>query len=135
MENPPMTEVRGDIVLSFPAHTTNLRIARLTASSVATDVGFGLEDTEDLRVAVTELCSALLDDQETPDDDARLELRYRTEDGSVVVEGRRGAMPGPIPELDPIARELLNVTTDEHRLSAADEEWTFSVRKGPSASA
>ena len=27
-----MTEVRGDIVLSFPAQPTNLRIARLTAA-------------------------------------------------------------------------------------------------------
>jgi serine/threonine-protein kinase RsbW len=134
MENPPMTEVVGDVVLSFPAHTTNLRIARLTASSVATDLGFGLEDTEDLRVAVTELSSALIDDAEGTDVHARLELRYRTEGGSVIVEGRREAMDGPIPDLDPIARELLSVTTDEHRLDADDGVWTFLVRKGPSSS-
>ena len=127
-----MTETSGDIVLSFPAQATNLRIARLTASSVATDLGFGLEDTEDLRVAVTELSSALVDDHES---DARLELRYRIDGEAVVVEGRRADMSGPIPELDPIARELLNVTTDEHRLDARDGDWTFSVRKGPSASA
>ena len=127
-----MTETGGDIVLSFPAQSTNLRIARLTASSVATDLGFGLEDTEDLRVAVTELSSALVDDHES---DARLELRYRIDGETVVVEGRRADMSGPIPELDPIARELLNVTTDEHRLDAQDGDWTFSVRKGPSAPA
>jgi serine/threonine-protein kinase RsbW len=127
-----MTETGGDIVLSFPAQATNLRIARLTASSVATDLGFGLEDTEDLRVAVTELSSALVDDHES---DARLELRYRIEGETVVVEGRRTDMSEPIPELDPIARELLNVTTDEHRLGAQDGDWTFSVRKGPSAPA
>jgi anti-sigma regulatory factor (Ser/Thr protein kinase) len=127
-----MTETSGDIVLSFPAQATNLRIARLTASSVATDLGFGLEDTEDLRVAVPELSSALVDDHES---DARLELRYRIDGEAVVVEGRRADMTGPIPELDPIARELLNVTTDEHRLDAQDGDWTFSVRKGPSAPA
>ena len=129
MENTATTEVSRDIVLSFPAHTTNLRIARLTASSVATDLGFGLEDTEDLRVAVTELSSALIDDHET---DARLELRFRIDGDAVVVEGRRGES-GVMPELDPIARELLIVTTDEHRLEARDGDWTFSVRKGPSA--
>ena len=127
-----MTDTGSDIVLSFPAHATNLRIARLTASSVATDLGFGLEDTEDLRVAVTELSSALVDDHTS---DARLELRYRIDGEAVVVEGRRSDVSGPIPELDPIARELLNVTTDEHRLDAQDGDWTFSVRKGPSAPA
>ena len=130
MENTTTNDVGRDIVLSFPAHTTNLRIARLTASSVAADLGLGLEDTEDLRVAVTELSGALIDDHE---DDARLELRFRIEDDAVVVEGRRGGRSGPIPELDPIARELLAVTTDDHVLEARGGDWTFTVRKGPSA--
>ena len=133
MENKAMTDVRGDIVLSFPAQSTNLRIARLTASSVATDLGFGLDDTEDLRVAVTELAGVLIDDDDAAADGARLELRFRTDGHTVVVEGRRSQVDGEVPELDPIARELLNVTTDEHRLTTEDGDWTFSVRKGPSA--
>ena len=132
MKNRPTTETRGDVVLSFPALATNLRIARLTASSVATDLGFGLEDTEDLRVAVTELSSALLDDRA---DGPRLELRYRVDGVAVVVEGRREGMVGSIPELDPIARELLNVTTDEHHLAEVGDAWTFSVRKVSSSPA
>jgi len=130
MEQATTSEATQDIVLSFPARTTNLRIARLTASSVATDLGFGLEDTEDLRVAVTELSSALIDDES---DESRLELRFRVEADAVVVEGRRRDMGDPIPELDPIARELLAVTTDDHRLEAREGDWTFSVRKGPAA--
>jgi serine/threonine-protein kinase RsbW len=132
VENNAMTEVRGDIVLSFPAQSTNLRIARLTASSVATDLGFGLDDTEDLRVAVTELAGALIDDDDAGGD-ARLELRFRVDGDTVVVEGRRSSVDGEVPDLDPIARELLNVTTDEHTLRTEDGDWTFSVRKGPSA--
>jgi serine/threonine-protein kinase RsbW len=130
VENSAGTGTGHDIVLSFPAQTTNLRIARLTASSVATDLGFGLEDTEDLRVAVTELSSALIEDEAS---DARLELRFRVAGDAVVVEGRRSGVSGDVPELDPIARELLVVTTDEHQLDAQDGDWTFSVRKGPSA--
>jgi serine/threonine-protein kinase RsbW len=131
MENPAVTQVRGDIVLSFPAQSTNLRIARLTASSVATDLGFGLDDTEDLRVAVTELAGALIDDDEA--EGPRLELRFRVDGDSVVIEGRRGGVDGEVPELDPIARELLNVTTDEHHLRTEDGEWAFFVRKASSA--
>jgi anti-sigma regulatory factor (Ser/Thr protein kinase) len=130
VENTTSQDVGRDIVLSFPAHTTNLRIARLTASSVAADLGLGLEDTEDLRVAVTELSGALIDDHA---EDARLELRFRIEGEAVVVEGRRGGCDEPIPELDPIARELLAVTTDDHVLESRGGDWTFTVRKGPSA--
>jgi hypothetical protein len=126
MDEHGVTDPGGDVVLSLPARTTNLRIARLTASSVAADLGFGLEDTEDLRVAVTELCGALIDDHV---DGARVELRYRVEDGCVVVEGRREAMDGAPPPLDPIAAELLTVTTDAHDLSARDGAWVFVLRK------
>jgi len=118
--------VGGDVVLSIPARTPNLRIARLTASSLAADLGFGLEDLEDLRVAVTELCSVLVDDETSA---ARIDLRFRIDGNGVVVEGQRDGAPGDLPELDPIAAELLAVTTDEHSLAAEGGTWRFSVRK------
>jgi anti-sigma regulatory factor (Ser/Thr protein kinase) len=124
-----MIHTDGDVVLSIPARSTNLRIARLAASSFAADAGFGLDDTEDLRTAVSELCGALVDDDV---DGARIELHYRVDGDGVVVEGERSGVAGDPPELDPIAAELLDVTTDVHVLAAHDGLWTFSVRKGPS---
>jgi len=121
-----------EILLAFPAWRTNLRIARLAVSSVAADAGFGLEDIEDLRVAVTELCGALLGPEEAGDDEiGRIELRLRVSAGDVELDGQRGRAPGPAPELDPIARELLAVITDHHTLEAVDGHWNFSLRKGP----
>lgn len=122
-----------DIVLAFPAWRTNLRIARLAVSSVAADAGFGLEDIEDLRVAVTELCGALLGAPAENDGDeaGRIELRLRVDAGDVELAGRRDPASGPAPELDPIARELLAVITDHHTLEAVDGHWSFSLRKGP----
>lgn len=113
-----------DVIVSIPASTPNLRIARLTASSLAADLGFGLEALEDLRVAVTELASMLVEDG-----GGRIELRFRIDDDAVVVEGARPDMTGALPELDPIAAELLAVTTDAHSLEAQDGVWRFSVRK------
>lgn len=122
-----------DILLAFPAWRTNLRIARLAVSSVAADAGFGLEDIEDLRVAVTELCGALLGPaaDDGADEVGRIELRFRVDAGDVVLNGRRDPAPGSAPELDPIARELLAVITDHHTLDAVDGHWGFSLRKGP----
>jgi serine/threonine-protein kinase RsbW len=128
-----MTDPGGDVVLSLPPRSSHLRIARLTASSFAADLGFGLDDTEDLRVAVTELCSVLLHDEQAGDGDGpRIELHYRVDGDRVVIEGRRPGMDGAVPELDPIARELLAVTTDAHTLEAQDDDWIFTVRKGAS---
>ena len=122
-----------DIVLGFPAWRTNLRIARLAVSSVAADAGFGLEDIEDLRVAVTELCGVLLGPAAEAEGDevGRIELRLRVDAGDVELNGRRAPATGPAPELDPIARELLAVITDHHTLDAVDGHWSFSLRKGP----
>ena len=127
-----MTDPAGDVVLSLPPRSSHLRIARLTASSFAADLGFGLDDTEDLRVAVTELCSVLLQDERAGDGGPRIELHYRVDGDRVVIEGRRPGMDGAVPELDPIARELLAVTTDAHTLEAQDDDWIFTVRKGAS---
>ncbi|HEY5886975.1 MAG TPA: hypothetical protein VIT24_04565 [Acidimicrobiales bacterium] len=128
-----MTDPAGDVVLSLPPRSSHLRIARLTASSFAADLGFGLDDTEDLRVAVTELCSVLLQDEQAGDGGgSRIELHYRVDGDRVVIEGRRPGMDGAVPELDPIARELLAVTTDAHTLEAQDDDWIFTVRKGAS---
>lgn len=122
-----------DILLAFPAWRTNLRIARLAVSSVAADAGFGLEDIEDLRVAVTELCGVLLaPGADTDSDDVgRIELRLRVDAGDVILVGRREPATGAAPELDPIARELLAVITDHHTLEAVEGHWSFSLRKGP----
>jgi serine/threonine-protein kinase RsbW len=128
-----MTDPAGDVVLSLPPRSSHLRIARLTASSFAADLGFGLDDTEDLRVAVTELCSVLLQGEHGGDGGGpRIELHYRVDGDRVVIEGRRPGMDGAVPELDPIARELLAVTTDTHTLEAQDDNWIFTVRKGAS---
>lgn len=127
-----MTDPAGDVVLSLPPRSSHLRIARLTASSFAADLGFGLDDTEDLRVAVTELCSVLLQDERAGGGGPRIELHYRVDGDRVVIEGRRPGMDGAVPELDPIARELLAVTTDAHTLEAQDDDWIFTVRKGTS---
>ncbi len=125
-------DAEDEILLAFPAWRTNLRIARLAVSSVAADAGFGLEDIEDLQVAVTELCGVLLGPAATDHDGfGRIELRLRVDAGDVELDGRRDPAPGPIPDLDPIARELLAVITDHHTLEAVDGRWSFSLRKGP----
>ncbi len=44
------------IELSFPAQGDLITLARFTAATVATRAGFDVEEVEDLRLAVDELC-------------------------------------------------------------------------------
>ena len=47
-------------MLTFPAHPTFLRLARLCAADSGQPVGFSTEEIDDLRIGVDELCHYLL---------------------------------------------------------------------------
>src|SRR5919197_3598599 len=70
--------------LTIPAALEFVRIARLTASGVASRVGFDVEEIEDLRVAVDELSSILVDSTGAE----LLELAFTPSDDGIEIEGR-----------------------------------------------
>lgn len=119
----------GEVRLTFPANPRFLRLARLTASGVATDAGFDLDHVEDLRLAIDEACAVLLDG--APDGELELVYRFRS-DGGVEIEG---SCPSDGTELrvHPVAADLLAVTTTEHQLVSDGSRRTFRLVKLPEA--
>lgn len=102
--------------LAIPATAQHLRLVRLTASGMAAELGFSVDDIEDLRLAVDEACAVLID--HAPEA-SRLALSYQaTEDGSLVIEGSCAANGGTPVELHSVARAILDTTVDEHQLDA-----------------
>jgi serine/threonine-protein kinase RsbW len=53
----------ADIVLTAPAHAASLQLIRTVAASAGARVGLSFDDIEDLRIAVTEAGSELIDRQ------------------------------------------------------------------------
>jgi hypothetical protein len=49
----------SDVEITFPANEALVTLARFTAATVATHAGFDIEEVEDLRLAVDELCAAV----------------------------------------------------------------------------
>jgi serine/threonine-protein kinase RsbW len=123
-------EAAPDVVeLKLPAASRYLRLARLTAAGLAGDLGFDMESLEDLRVAVDELCAAII---EGVADHATLELRYQPQGRGIRIDGHIVA-PGDPVELHPVAEELLRMVADSYDVASTDGRRAFWVSKEPAA--
>jgi serine/threonine-protein kinase RsbW len=120
-------ELRPRVVLSIPARSRYLRLARLTAAGIATDLGFSLQAIEDLRVAVDEVCALLIEGCEGTD--AELELRYQPDGDKLLIDGSCPCGEGQTADIHPVARELLEMTADEYDVSATADKRTFRLVK------
>ncbi len=122
-----MGEGRGSSArLQVPAVPSSLRLARLTASSLAADLDWSLDDIEDLRIAVDELTALLIEGA----GDAVLELDFAREDRSLLVAGACEC-PAPLGALDPLALELLDLTTDRYSVEGTEGRRRFQIEKAP----
>ena len=73
-----MTDVDGEEVrLTMPATPHLLRVARLTAAGLAGRLGFSFDEIEDVKIAVDELCFAVVGSKGR---DGSLTLTYRLGD-------------------------------------------------------
>ncbi len=103
---------RGSIELTLPSDARLVRLARLVASGVATAAGFDVEEVEDLRIAVDELCGALVEGS----DGNPLHVRFELGAEEVAVVG--STTSAGVAQLDPqrlgLSRQILEVVADSH---------------------
>lgn len=103
------------VQLIVPAEPGSARLARLVAAALAADADFSVDDTEDLRVAVSELVALLVEGAEDADD--QVALSYLRSADAVEITGQRtlkgnDGVDGANP--DDLALEILRVVVDEH---------------------
>jgi serine/threonine-protein kinase RsbW len=55
-----MSNISDKVMLVLPLKTEFVSTARLTASSVANRIGFNIDEVEDIKVAVSEVCNIIL---------------------------------------------------------------------------
>lgn len=122
------TADNAGVRLVIPAQSRYLRLARLTAAGFAGDLDYGTDAIEDLRIAVDELCAAVIEDCEPG---AELTVRYRDVDGVLLVDGVCDDTASSPPELHAVARELLAMLADEYEVGANERGRTFRLVKRP----
>jgi serine/threonine-protein kinase RsbW len=111
-----------------PAQPGYLRVTRMLAAGVASRVGFTLDEVDDLRIAIDELCFSLVGAEGR---DGTLTVTYRLLADGLEVEGKgRFADGGNVaPVLSEMSQWILNAVSDECNLEPGLEGPTFRLVK------
>jgi len=120
--------LRGEAVrLSLPASPDYVRIVRLAASGIATNLGFDVDELDDLRVAVGELVNLTLEvcKPET------LDVTFTIDGNELRVEGAAPAADGRVVELDSLTRQILDAFLDTYTIDITDGRVCFSCTLRP----
>jgi serine/threonine-protein kinase RsbW len=121
--------VTSEIIrLSVPAALEYVRIVRLTASGVASRLGFDVEEIEDLRVAVDELASIVVDAAGGGD----LVVQFAVRDDSLRIEGEATLSPSRAEnaKVDDLTAQILAAVVDEWDLSTHEGCVRFTCVRG-----
>jgi serine/threonine-protein kinase RsbW len=121
----------SDVVeLTIPVRANLVVLARLTAATVASRADFDIEEIEDLRLAVDELCVSLVQG----DGDGRLDLRFSHDDDQIEVTcsfrtdsiESGGTSDG---SLDGLSARILDALVDEHGEDIVEGQRRAWLRK------
>jgi serine/threonine-protein kinase RsbW len=109
----------GVIRLELPVDARVVRVARLVASGLAATVGFDIDEVDDLRLAVGELCSVLFE----VGDGKPLNLTFSFDDQRVHVLGET-------PTQSPSTFDRRRFALSEQILEAACDGHSWGVDDG-----
>lgn len=109
-------KVSDEVLLQVPSTPELLRLARVAASGIASRLGFSYDEVEDVRLAVDELCFALVGKGRVG---STLEVRFDVNGDTMTIEGR--AHPGDEPEVTELTERILAHLVDE---------WEMLPREG-----
>jgi hypothetical protein len=121
-----------EVRLAVPASPEFVRIVRVTATGLASRVGFTYDEVEDLRLAIDELCHSVVGAKGRP---GRLSVRYGITDDGLAVDGQGEADDGAVPALSDLSKQILGALVDEYGASLDSQgRPTFHLVKKHAAS-
>lgn len=107
---------KDEVRLVAPASPEFVRLARVTASGLASRLGFSYDEIEDLRLAVDELCFAVIGPGGRP---GAFSVRYLVRGRGLEVEGTGHFDPGGPPVgLSQLSDQILTALVDRHEVRA-----------------
>jgi serine/threonine-protein kinase RsbW len=124
-----VTDVDGEEVrLTMPATPQLLRVARLTAAGLAGRLGFSVDEIEDVKIAVDELCFALVGSKGRA---GSLTLTYRLGNHELAIDGEgvfvSDGSESPAPS--ELSAQILAAVVDEHEITRDGDTMRFRLVK------
>ena len=105
------------VEVSVPLRTEFVATLRTMAASLGADVGFSIDEIDDLRLALSEVVSSLLDIEGSPDD--RITASFDLLGGGVTVTITTDRV-GVAIELDDLAVTILDSVVDRYEIDGAN---------------
>jgi serine/threonine-protein kinase RsbW len=109
--------------LRIPADPVYVRIARLAAGDMGGRVGFSVDELDDVRLAVDEVCATLISAGGT-----FLELRMQARDRALIIEGRMPDARAATAPTD-LSEMLLRALVDACTFTSQDGGVSFEMHK------
>jgi anti-sigma regulatory factor (Ser/Thr protein kinase) len=104
-----------------------VRLVRLVASGVASVSGLSMEETEDCRIAIDELCATLIE----VGGDGTLEVQFKAADDGLHASGRiRRGDTAPDEERLAVSRRIVTAVCDRFELVLDRPVASFTFFKG-----
>lgn len=118
-----------ELRLQVPATVDHLRTVRLVAADAAERAGFDCDETDDLRIAVDELCHAVMNSSDAP-----IILGYAVAPGRVEVRGvaKRTGRARPL-EMSQLSALVVDSVSDSFELADGPHDVGFILVKRASA--
>src|SRR5436853_7531235 len=115
----------ASVTLMVAATNDHISYARLTATALAGKIGFDYDAIEDVRIAVSELCSNVISCAITG---AELTLSLRGDSEGITVTGRVPVSESAPPlNPDELSEQVLDAVGDSHRYSVDGSEVQFTM--------
>ncbi len=118
------TRDSGVVTLTVPAALEYVRLVRLTTSGYATRLGFDVEELDDLRVAIDELASAVIDAAA-----GDLEVTFSTSGQMLCIRGTAPTAAGADVTVDELTSQILKVVIDDYDIGMHDTAVRFSCTR------
>jgi hypothetical protein len=121
------------VTLCFPAATERVRLARVLAATLADEAGFDYDEVEDVRIAVDELCFAVLDAGQTV---GTFDITAESSPGELTITGichfEGEARPSTDETNAELTAQILGTVVDSYSVDFDGDIGTFSLRKSRS---
>jgi serine/threonine-protein kinase RsbW len=116
--------MQPDAEVRLPADSAYVAVLRMATAGIAARLDFTLDDIEDLRMAVGEACTMLLD-RARPG--GQLIARYYLGDDRVEVRVSVDAVRPTLPDTDSFAWQVLTTTASDVSAEAGDDLLTITL--------